>query len=393
MHIAETLGFLSLTLFITSALRAENPSLKADIIPAGSRIALSDKVTRPFVFTDKAWFIWGSSCVKGEDGRYHLYYDRWRRDNPRGMQGWLYDTEIAHAVAEHPEGPYKFAGTAVPSRHGDDPERWDAFNAHNAMIARMPDPSGRIRYYLYFISNHDTRLTTNNWMNHVLGQRIGVAIADKPEGPFVRVAEPACVPNGIAHHYVVNPGVCRLPDGRYLMVLKSRTAGTPKANGEPNPGPMIHAWAIAMRPEGPFIVQPGLLFPPELSAEDPCVWVSDGKVFAAVKDWQGKVSGAPGIARIEGVIGADGAIAWSIPKDANISPRRIRWDDGKVTKLHTLERPYVLCNDKGEPTHLFAAAALQNEFVNGSPTPRKPNDPVVPDDSLPFNLCLPLKSN
>lgn len=379
-----------MSLSTVAAAGAETPSLKAGIIPAASRSALTDKIARPFVFADKDWFIWGSSCVKGDDGRYHLYFDRWSRDNPRGMYGWLYDTEIAHAVADRPEGPYKTVGTVVTSRNGDDPNRWDAINAHNAMIARMPDPSGKMRYYLYFISNHDTRLTKSDWMNHVLGQRIGVAVSDKPEGPFVRSAEPACVPNGIAHHYVVNPGVCRLPDGRYLMVLKSRTAGKPKPDGEPNPGPMIHVWAVAAKPEGPFTVQPEPLFPPSLTAEDPCVWVSGGKVFAAVKDWHGKVSGTPGIARVEGVIGSDGAIAWSVPANANISPRRIRWDDGKTTALDALERPYVLCNDKGEPTHLFGAAAVKNPYVNGAQTPRKPGSPTVPDDSLSFNLCLPL---
>ena len=363
----------------------------AGVLPVASKASLTDKVPRPFVFGDKDRYVWGASVVKGDDGNYHFYYDRWARDNPRGMYGWLYDTEIAHAVARRPEGPYTTTGVVIASRHGDDPKHWDAMNAHNAMIARMAGPDGKIRYYLYFISNHDTGLTKSDWHNHVYGQRIGVAVSDKPEGPFVRSPQPACEPNGIGTLYTVNPGVTRLPDGRYLMVLKSRVAGPPKPGGEPNPGPMIHCWATADIPEGPFKIQAKPLFPPSLSAEDPCVWVANGRVHAAVKDWHGKVSGTPGIARVDGTLAADGDIVWSVPKDALISPRRLRWSDGSVTPVHALERPYILCDDNGRPTHLFAACSVGNEFAGSVQTGRKPGRPPAPTEAMPFNICLPLE--
>lgn len=362
----------------------------AGVLPVGSKASLTDKAARPYVLADKDRYVWGSSVVKGEDGKYHLYYDRWARDNPRGMYGWLYDTEIAHAVSDRPEGPYATTGVVVASRNGDDPKRWDYMNAHNAMIARMKGPDGVTRYYLYFISNHDTGLTKNDWLNHAYGQRIAVAVSDKPEGPFVRSPVPACEPNGIGTLYTVNPGVTRLPDGRYLMVLKSRVAGKPKPDGEPNPGPMIHCWATSDKPEGPFKIQAKPLFPPSLSAEDPCVWVSGGKVSAAVKDWHGRLSGKPGIARVDGVVGADGDIAWTVPPDALISSRVLRWSDGTATPVHALERPYVLCDETGRPTHLFAACCVGNEFAGSSQKGRKPGQPPAPPEALPFNVCIPL---
>lgn len=304
------------------------------------------------------------------------------------MFGWLYITEIAHATAKTPEGPYTFRDVAISSP-GDSPRgRWDAVNTHNACITRFPDPeSGKLKYYLYFIANRGKETMADPWLVHVGNQRIGVAHADSPDGPWTRHPTPVCVPGGPLRHYVVNPGVTRLPDGRYLMVLKGRA----EVPGKPDAwGPMLHGWALAATPTGPFTIQPELLFPGSISAEDPCVWVQDGRVFAAVKDWNGKLSGvAPGISWIYGDIQADGKVKWQVPAHPLISARVLRWDDGTETKIHTLERPFILLGNDGKPTHLFAAASLGNEFGGSSQTPRENPPPIAPRN-LPFNVCIPL---
>ena len=309
-------------------------------LPASSRPSLVDHIARPFIFADPGYFHWGGTPILGDDGLYHLFYDRWPRDNPRGMFGWLYITEIAHATAKRPEGPYTFRDIAIQSP-GDDPAgRWDAVNTHNACIARFPAPeTGKSRYYLYFIANRGRETLSDPWMAHILNQRIGVAWSDSPDGPWTRHPTPVCEPGGPLQHYVVNPGVTRLPDGRYLMVLKGRGA----VPGKPNQlGPMLHGWALADKPTGPFAIQPSLLFPGSVVAEDPCVWVQDGRVFAAVKDWHGKLGGTPGISWIYGDFQDDGSIKWSIPKQPSISPRALKWNDGTETKIHALERPFIL---------------------------------------------------
>jgi hypothetical protein len=357
----------------------------AGALPAASRASLQDHRARPHVFADPGWFQWGGSCVKGEDGRWHLFYSRWPRDNPRGMYGWLYESQIARAVADRPEGPYLHQEVVLEGFGDPQPERWDAVNAHNPCITRMLDPqAGRERYFLYFIANRDDDEAESDWMDRILRQRIGVAVADAIEGPWRRHPAPVCEPNGAARRYVVNPGVCRLPDGRFLMVLKGRG----ESDGD-RLGPMVHAWALAERPTGPFIVQEGLLFPPELRAEDPCVWVQGSHVLAAVKDWRGELSGTPGIAFVRGALEPGGAIRWEVPERCSVSPRELRWDDGEVTALHSLERPFVLLDEDGRPSHLFAAAAVASPFAGARQVPQGAPVPV-PDASLPFNVCLPL---
>lgn len=58
---------------------------------------------------DPEWSYWGGNPILGKDGRYHLYIDRWREDDPRGHMAWP-DSEIVHAVGDRPTGPFTFAG-------------------------------------------------------------------------------------------------------------------------------------------------------------------------------------------------------------------------------------------------------------------------------------------
>lgn len=346
-------------------------------LPAKSRKSLEDKRARKHIFADPEYYQWGGSVIRDQDGTFHMFYSRWPRNNSRGMGGWLYESEIAHATAAKPEGPYQHQEVVLKGFCKPQPERWDASNAHNPHVTRMMDPvSGKYRYYLYFIATRDDDTMEDDWMDNIINQRVGVAMADSLQGPWKRHKEPVVeMPNASLHHYLVNPGVCQLPDGRFLMVLKGRGKGK---NGKPKG--YRQGWALADRPEGPFIVQENLLIPDSFLAEDPYVWVQDGWILAVVKDWQGKISGTPGISFVRGKMQADNTVQWSIPKHANVALKEIRWDDGISTKLNRIERPSILVNKKGLPTHLFAAASV-----------KKPSKgPATGLDTLPFNLCLPL---
>lgn len=365
-------------------------------VPETSRASLTDQQSRANIFADPDWFQWGGTPVLGDDGLYHLFYSRHRRTSSRLMRGWLYESQIAHATAPKPEGPYRFQNIALEAP-GDKPAgRWDAVNATNPCCVRLPDPDapGRVRYYLYFVANRDDHSTFNDWYDHIVNQRIGVAESDSPDGPWSRRPDPVCAPAAPLLGYVVNPGVTRLPDGRFLMVLKGRqNSQTPGATGD-TMGAYLQGWALADRPTGPFVIQPTLLFPAGIPAEDPCVFVWDGRIYAAVKDWKGLLSGTPGIAWIYGTMTADGSIAWRIPEPretALMSPRSLTWSDGAATVLNTLERPFIVQDATGRPTYLIAAAAVQDPFLGATFDPLTPAR-ALPSDNLPFVACIPLVS-
>jgi arylsulfatase A len=347
------------------------------LLPAESRQSLKDKKARTHIFADPNYFQWGGSVIRDQHGTYHMFYSRWPRDNPRGMNGWLYESEIARATAIKPEGPYQHQEVVLKGFGQPQPERWDASNAHNPHVVKMKDPvTGKERYYLYFIATRDDDNMQDDWWDQIINQRVGVAVADRLQGPWKRHKEPVVeMPNAVLHHYLVNPGVCQLPDGRFLMVLKGRGTGR---DGKPRG--YLQGWALADRPEGPFVPQESLLIPSSMLAEDPYVWVQDGWICAVVKDWRGKISGKPGISFVRGKMQADNTVQWSIPKQALVAQKKISWDDGISTKLDRLERPSILVNEEGQPTHLFVAASV-----------KKPGKgPGADLDTLPFNLCVPL---
>src|SRR5690606_8644132 len=73
--------------------------------------AFSKALIRPGtrILENPDWYIWDSSPIVGEDGKIHVFFSRW----PDEFGNWLSHSEIAHAVADRPEGPYTVIGTVL----------------------------------------------------------------------------------------------------------------------------------------------------------------------------------------------------------------------------------------------------------------------------------------
>jgi hypothetical protein len=57
------------------------------------------------------WYVWGTSPIDGADGKVHVFFSRWPAR--RRMGGWVNRSEVAHAVADKPEGPYEYVETVL----------------------------------------------------------------------------------------------------------------------------------------------------------------------------------------------------------------------------------------------------------------------------------------
>ena len=66
-----------------------------------------DKAPRTPAFECEGYWSWGSSVVKGEDGKYHMFVSRFPKSLPF-HPGWMIASEVVHAVSDIPEGPYQF---------------------------------------------------------------------------------------------------------------------------------------------------------------------------------------------------------------------------------------------------------------------------------------------
>jgi hypothetical protein len=309
--------------------------------------ALIQPVPTRAVFRDAAFNIWCGSAIKGDDGQFHLFYSRWPREF--GHQGWVTHSEVAHAVAADLLGPYRHADVTLPMRGR---EFWDGLCTHNPTVIRANG-----KYYLYYMGNTGDGLVQKplNW-THRNNQRIGVAVADKPEGPWLRFDNPVLdispdvnAPDALM---VSNPSVCQRPDGTFLMVYK----GVARKNAMPFGGPVVHLAATADAATGPFMKFPQLLFtrPGEhFASEDPFIWRGADRYWAVVKDNHGIFTGkGRSLALFESADGLD----WRLARHPLVATLEIAWADGRRQTLDALERPQVYL-ENGNPLALFCAAA------------------------------------
>lgn len=308
------------------------------------------RVSRKSVFSSETWSHWGGSVVKGEDDRYHMLYSRW----PKKLGwAWVTDSEIAHATAPTAFGPFEHQGVALPRRSN---EHWDGWCTHNPTVHKFDG-----KYYLYHMGNTGDGEIVGypgkqllNWQ-HRNNQRIGVAVADDPSGPWTRLDSPVLdvSDDDTAADALMtsNPSVCQRPDGKILMVYKAVGKEFPMPNG----GPVVHMVAIGDSPTGPFkkMRNPVFTFEGErFPAEDPYIWYQDGKYRAIVKriTHEGKK-------RVFSLVHYDSidGIDWQPAKHHEISDRSITWEDGATEQLDHLERPQVVV-EEGKPIALICAA-------------------------------------
>lgn len=139
---------------------------------------------------DDHW-IWGGSPILGDDGKVHLYASMWSKEfafHPN----WISHSRIVHAVADSPEGPFGYSDDALPHRGS---VYWDGVATHNPSIHRYGDI-----YVLFYMGTtlreqalpdgSNPRLTQERYAQARCNQRIGVATADSPYGPWVRREAP-----------------------------------------------------------------------------------------------------------------------------------------------------------------------------------------------------------
>ncbi|QGY47504.1 sucrase [Maribellus comscasis] len=315
-----------------------------------------EKIAKHSVFVNDTMSIWGGSVIKGEDGLYHMFYSRWPK-----APGWVWvsHSEVAHAVSESPFGPYKYKDIALQER-GE--EFWDGLCTHNPTVHKFNG-----KYYLYHMGNTgDRKIYCSPGkqklnMLHRNNQRIGVAVANDPNGPWKRFDKPVLDithDNDSAYDALMtsNPSVCQMTDGKILLIYKAVGKKYPLPNG----GPVVHCVAIADSPTGPFKKYPNpvFTFPGErFPAEDPYIWYQDGKYRAIVK--RIKHEGGERLFSLVHYDSEDG-INWNKAKYFDISERIVTWENGVTQQLDHLERPQVLMED-GEAIALMCAADTIDE--------------------------------
>ncbi len=325
-------------------------SIRQRILPA----------TRGHGFQLDGYWVWCNSVAQADDGQWHAFASIVPKTVPFGLC-WLTHSEIAHAVADNPEGPYRLHDRPFVNR---EPTAFDGRMMHNPAIRRHGKS-----WLLYYIG-----VGGADWINssrdiidgphagerrYDLWQRkrIGLAWADSPFGPWQRSPQPILEPRPGKWDAIAtsNPAPIIAADGGVLLIYKSRLP--PKPDGSRNNFRLGLARAAHWR--GPYerALDEPILRPahPDTHIEDPCVWSENGRFHLIFKDCNGTLSGRKG----------DGVYAWSDDgQQWNLTPERessgwsrdILWTDGTRQVLGSFERPQFIMQN-GRPTHLIAAVA------------------------------------
>lgn len=297
-------------------------------------------VGRALEFED--YYVWCNSPIEGPDGKIHVFFSRWPK--AKSMSGWTNSSEIAHAVADTPAGPYKYVSTVLAPR-GEG--YWDATTCHNPSIHFVDG-----KYALFFMGNSNGKLNT---------QRVGLATSNSLYGPWMRPDEPLLLPGNEGEwddHCTTNPSFLKHPNGEYWLYYKSfDTEGYVNPKFEVK-GNRKYGLAIAKSLQGPYVKyqeNPVIDFHKmgnNQQCEDAFVWY-DGEKFNM-------------LARDLGVFGIDKGLYmdsidgkhWSKPligyqelnKYVNQPPA-----PKHLNRYGRAERPQVLFQN-GKPTYLFTAS-------------------------------------
>ncbi len=300
-------------------------------------------VSEENIFKTDGYYNWCSSMVKGDDGKYHLFYSRWPKKYT--FLSWLTHSEVAHAVSDSPTGPWKYKETVLQSRGKG---HWDAITVHNPKIKKFGD-----KYYLYYVStnmgDHDyseeelietarTGYSHPNWKNYLRpNQRTGVAVANSINGPWTRMDQPLIEPSGPITTLTVNPAITQGKDGKFYLIVKG---------DKPNETRFIRNQAIAVSdsPTGPFEMQKKPVID-YLDTEDMSMW------YDARRDYFYGVFHAHSFI---GMVSSPDGINWKKATEYVLTPKKLPMQDGSELVPDRLERPFIYVEDN-EPQVLSLA--------------------------------------
>lgn len=324
----------------------------------------------------KNHYLWDSSVIE-VDGKYHMFTSRWDFDKGFGWN-WVFNSEIVHSVSDKPEGPYHFKRVVFPRRGR---EYFDGMNTHNPFIKEYNG-----KFYLYYmgctyggkIPNNMHEISEHYALEAWNRKRIGVAVADDINGEFVRCDTPLLEPRDCRYWdctITTNPSVTILPDGKTYMIYKSRRSIN---------DPLQFGIAVADRPDGEFkrlSDEPILQFPgTKYDMEDPFIWYDKKKEKFCIVAKDNCVDPATGITGQYGggfYAESDDCIHFELPENPTVYTREVHWKDGRVTLQGNLERPNILFDKEGNPTHIFCASGYSTE-------------PYYFNDSNTYVICMPL---
>jgi len=292
-------------------------------------------------------------------------------------------SEVVHASASRPEGPFDFHGPALPRRGS---EFWDGMSTHNPTV--VWDAHARL-YRLFYTGMRyafappadGPFLNRTEYETAWNSKRVGVASASSVYGPWRREATPLLMPRPGHWDAAItsNPAAVIFSSGRTVLFYKSIASPYPQRNWLK---PVFHIGAaVAPRATGPFTRvgdSPVLTWNGRaLGAEDPFLWHCGDRFHLLFKTMAPIRRLRIGPAKL--VYSSSRQFEnWSSPlkvfstEQVSLAPQGAR--NGKRITARRLERPQLLFQRDGDDgttvgdgapfSHAYFGVVLDNIFRN-----------------------------
>lgn len=292
------------------------------------------------ILESEGYYVWCCAPIFDEEGKVHVFYSRWQKKY--GMGGWIHKSEIAHAIADTPEGEYKYIETVLAPREGF----FDATTCHNPHIQQVNGI-----YYLFYMGNSDSSVYT---------KRIGLAKSKSLHGPWERCDKPileAGKKGAWDDCNTTNPAFILHPEGKAWLYYKSwnkeeyqNQKGTIRANRK-------YGLAIADNIEGEYkrVKENPIIdlskYGDNKQVEDAYIFIENGKFKMLMRD-MGYFDHEVGLIfeSSDGINWSEPQIAW-FGADAYLqeppAPKHLK-------RYGRFERPQILMKN-GKPAYLFNA--------------------------------------
>jgi len=309
------------------------------------------------------YHVWGTSPIRDEDGRVHLFFSRW--PITASHYGWVMCCEVAHAVADSPEGPYEVTGVALKGTGGTE---WDSWSIHNPTIHKIGN-----KYALFYMGSNGSHFDKSQeelialsksdkdayhpyFRELVATKRVGIAVSDSLDGPWERLSDSPAIPvgeDGSWDDYVTtNPAFLKHPSGELWLYYKAWS----KATAMQSNGNRQYGLAISKTLDEPFVKYPKnpvinlSHMGNNTQCEDAYLFYKDGLFHLLCRD-MGYFDHNVGLHFI-----SEDGLTWGYPKIA-YREAKYYFDEPMpgLDREGRFERPQILVDKDGNPDYLFAA--------------------------------------
>lgn len=269
---------------------------------------------------------WGGNAVQGDDGLYHLYVTEIAGKNC-GLTAWKHNSQVVHATSVNPGGPYQREGVALP------------VSSHNPQAIRFNDMW--LIFHIYPALNGTVNDCDSDYP---------ISLASS-ETPMISQIHGSFSPNGPWHPINTTMPECTNPSPWVLRNGTLMVACTPSKRGANFTLLMADSlegvWAV--RDLWPPVSPPEIR--PHKFWEDPFLWV-DGRGHWHVLMHTYSPHQMEDVDYISGHIYSVDGFEWFTN---NVEPYRheVFFGDGVAQNFSTIERPKLLFDNFGRPTHLF----------------------------------------